>query len=207
MVEQSSRTDAGSIRGDAVPRERLIPAGSAFLRAVLLAGAVLVAAACRSANGAIDLRLPEAASATPSDGQMKVYVTGAVARPGVYAVHAGDRVADAIEVAGGPTDDADVLVVNFARRLRDEDHIVVPRRGEPLTTSAPGGQPNRRIDINSAPAATLETLPGIGPTRAKNIVDSRLRDGPFTDVADLVKRKLLPQSVFESIKDQIDIRP
>lgn len=140
---------------------------------------------------------------------MKVYVAGAVQRPGVYNVRPGDRVADAIEAAGGPTEDAETLAVNFARRVRDEDHVVVPRRGEPVPlveAGAPAGA-GRRIDVNTASPAALDSLPGIGPTRAKAIVDSRLKDGPFNEPADLVKRKLLPQSVFDGIKDLIDVHP
>jgi competence protein ComEA len=140
---------------------------------------------------------------------MRVPRAGAAARPGVYAVHPGDRVADVVEAAGGPTDDADLLAINLARRLRDEDQVLVPRVGE--TVAAPPGDaaatvPGRPININTAPAATLETLPGIGTARAQHIVDSRTKDGPFADVSDLVKRKLLPQSVLDSIKDLIDVR-
>jgi len=150
------------------------------------------------------LTLPEATNTAPADGQYKVYVAGAVVRPGVYRFRPGDRVADAIEAAGGPTDEADLLNINLARRLRDEDQVVVPRQGEAPVV---GGTAGRKIDLNSAPAAVLESLPGIGPTRAQRNVESRTREGPFREPADLVKRKLVPQSVFEGIKDLIDVQP
>ncbi len=150
------------------------------------------------------LSLPEATNTPPADGQYSVYVAGAVARPGVYPFRPGARVADAIEAAGGPTADADLLSINLARRLRDEDQVVVPRQGE---TTPTGGLPGRKVDLNSAPAAVLEGLPGIGPTRAQRIVESRTREGRFTEPADLVKRKLVPQSVFDGIKDLIDVQP
>ena len=168
---------------------------------------VLVTTTRSSQPNAVQILPSEPATPTPSDGQMKVYVAGAVQRPGVYSVRAGDRVADAIEAAGGPSADADTLVVNMARRLRDEDHVLIPRRGEPPLLALADGSTSQRVDINSAPAAALETLPGIGPTRAKSIVESRTKHGPFTEPADLVKRKLLPQSVFDGLKDLIDVRP
>ena len=174
---------------------------------VALVIAVLVTTSRLSQPNVLQFQPPETATSTPSDGQMKVYVAGAVQRPGVYSVRPGDRVADAVEAAGGPTDDADTLVVNLARRLRDEDHVLVPRRGEPAVLALADSSAARRVDINTAPASALETLPGIGPTRAKSIVESRARHGPFTEPAELVKRKLLPQSVFDGLKDLIDVRP
>ncbi|MBI2760717.1 MAG: ComEA family DNA-binding protein [Chloroflexi bacterium] len=159
-----------------------------------------------SARSAVEVRFPEtsAASATPADGQMKVYVTGAVARPGVYPVRPGDRVADVIEAAGGPAEGADTLAVNFARRLRDEDQVNVPRVGEPV--GPVNGSATRRTNINVAPARALEELPGIGAARAQKIVESRTKDGPFNEPGDLVKRKIVPQSVLDGIRELIDVR-
>ncbi len=174
-----------------------------LLTAGVLTAAAVVVSARRSGPGTIEVRLPEAATPTPNDGRVKVYVAGAVQRPGVYNVRAGDRVADAVEAAGGPADEADILVVNLARRLRDEDHIIVPRQGQSPVVGVPGSS---RTNINAAAAGALETLPGIGPARAQRIVESRQRDGPFADPSDLVKRKLVPQSVFDSLKDLIDVR-
>ncbi len=184
------------------------------LRPALLLPLALAAAALALAAAALFVRtggpqtllltLPEATSTAPADGEYKVYVAGAVVRPGVYRFRPGERVADAVEAAGGPTSDADLLSINLARRLRDEDQVVVPRQGEVIVT---GGVPGRKVDINSAPAAVLEGLPGIGPARAQRIVESRTREGPFREPADLVKRKLVPQSVFDGIKDLIDVQP
>ena len=105
----------------------------------------------------------------------------------------GDRVADAIAQAGGIAPDADLTAVNLARRLADEDQIVVPLIGErePL------------IDINSASASELETLPGIGPVYAAAIVAERERGGPFLTTDDLVLRGALPQHVYVKVRDLI----
>lgn len=160
----------------------------------------LIAIRSASSPPAVELRVAEAPAA---DGLVKVYITGAVARPGVYQLQAGDRYGDALSLAGGPSDDAEPLAVNLARRVRDEDHIHVPRRGEaPLTLSS--GEVV--LDINTASLAQLEALPGIGPVRAQKIIESRSRDGSFRRPDELVQRKLIPESMFESIRERIQVR-
>lgn len=153
----------------------------------------------------VEVRTPDAPT---SDGVVKVYITGAVARPGVYQARQGDRYGDALELAGGPTDDAEPLAVNLAKRVRDEDHIHVPKRGEVPTTGSLviGASAQAPVDLNSATQAQLEALPGIGPTRARQIVESRSRDGAFRRPEDLVQRKLLPQSVFDPLRDLVQVR-
>jgi competence protein ComEA len=177
----------------------------------ILAGAVaaagslaLVVAVLRSGGSPppIELRVPDAPAA---DGVVKVYITGAVAQPGVYRVQAGDRYADALAAAGGPTEDAEPLAVNLARRVRDEDHIHVPRRGEPGPGGATTG--SAALDLNTATAAQLEALPGIGPVRARLIVESRTKDGAFTRPEDLVQRKLIPQTMLEPLRELVLVRP
>lgn len=154
---------------------------------------------------AVEVKLPEPAV---SDGVLKVYVSGAVARPGIYQLRPGDRHADALAAAGGPTDDADTLTVNMARRARDEEQIHVPRKGDPplslSSTSAVGGA--TLIDLNTASQAQLESLPGIGAVRAQKIIESRTKDGAFVRADDLVQRKLVPQSMLESIRELLLIR-
>jgi len=155
----------------------------------------------------LEIRLDGAPAA-----EIQVYVTGAVAQPGVYYLHDGDRAIDALEAAGGPAADADLESVNLALRLRDEDQVLVPRLGEAADgpvgalgeAQAPAGE---RIDVNSAPAALLETLPGIGPTRAGRIVESRQTAGPFVRPEELVERGLITQSVFEQVRDLITVVP
>jgi competence protein ComEA len=154
----------------------------------------------------LEIRLDGAPTA-----EIQVYVAGAVVQPGVYYLHDGDRAVDALEAAGGPAADADLESVNLALRLRDEDQVLVPRLGEPDApvgalgaAQAPAGE---RIDVNNAPAALLETLPGIGPTRAGRIVESRQTTGLFVRPEELVERGLIPQSVFEQVRDLITVGP
>jgi competence protein ComEA len=136
--------------------------------------------------------------------QLRVYVTGAVREPGVYPLTDGDRWIDALEAAGGPTDDADLAAVDLARRAHDEDTVVVPRLGQ---GAAAGQSQSPLIDLNAADAGQLATLPGIGEVRAAAIVDSRDADGPFASVDELLERDLIPVSVYEQIADLVTVGP
>lgn len=134
--------------------------------------------------------------------EIRVYITGAVQRPGVYPLDEGDRWIDALDAAGGPSEDADLAAVDLARHARDEDTILVPRLGQTTAASAVQGP---LIDINSAPAEELETLPGIGEVRAARIVQSREEDGPFVSAEELLERELIPLSVYEEIADLVTV--
>ncbi len=144
---------------------------------------------------------------TPSASEIQVYVSGAVNRPGVYFLSDGDRWIDAVEAAGGPADDADLEAVNLALRLHDEAQVLVPRLGEQAVLGSTQAPQSELININSAPAAVLETLSGIGEVRSQRIVDSRERDGPFSAIEELVERKVIPQSVFDQIRELITVGP
>ncbi len=144
---------------------------------------------------------------TSSDSEIQVYIAGAVNRPGVYFLNDGDRWIDAVEAAGGPTADADVEAINLARRLLDEDQVLVPRLGEQAVLGSAQNPQNELVNINSASATALDDLPGIGEVRSQGIVDSRQRDGPFSRIEELVERKLIPQSVFDQIRELITVGP
>ncbi|MGQ9573117.1 MAG: SLBB domain-containing protein, partial [Dehalococcoidia bacterium] len=95
----------------------------------------------------------------PGASEIQVYVAGAVNRPGVYFLSDGDRWIDAVEAAGGPAADADLEAVNLARRLHDEDQVLVPRLGEEAVLGSAQAPQSALIDINTAPAAVLDSLP------------------------------------------------
>lgn len=139
--------------------------------------------------------------------EIKVYVAGAVQRPGVYTLNDGDRVQEAIAAAGGFADGADQVAVNLAQRVRDEDKVVVLRQGEsppaPLpSTSALLTEP---VNVNTATLEQLDALPGIGPVYAQRIVDSRAAQGPFQSPDDLLTRKLVPRSTFDKMRPLITV--
>jgi competence protein ComEA len=131
---------------------------------------------------------------TAPDSQALVYVAGAVARPGLYRVRGGDRAGDAIRMAGGAAADAAPWAVNLAEHVADGDEIYVPRAGEPSAAPrAKRGRPSRAtpaperdVDVNSADAATLGRVPGIGRAIATRIVELRERDGPYGALDELL---------------------
>ena len=136
--------------------------------------------------------------------EVRVYISGAVQRPGVYTLQEGDRWIDALEAAGGPSADADVEAINLALRLHDEDQVHIPRLGEVASSPETTGG---KININTASEAILDTLPGIGEVRAARIVESRSQDGPFVSTEELLQRDLIPRSVYDDIKDLITVGP
>ena len=172
--------------------------------AALLAAAVVFIAIDRSGD---PTPLEIAFDAATPGGPIEVYVTGAVDRPGVYEIVDGDRVVDAIAAAGGFAPDANPEAINLAIRLHDEDQVVVPRLGQPVSDVA-GIVSGDALNINSATAAELDDkLPGIGEVYSQRIVDSRTAVGPFTSITDLVTRNLIPQATYERIRELISVGP
>lgn len=141
--------------------------------------------------------------------ELAVHVVGAVRVPGVYRLAPGSRADDALQAAGGPTNNADLQRVNLALPVHDGEQLYVPRVGERVSTTtissrpadSPGGsrrsEPSTNpgttattlpliVDLNRATAADLDRLPGVGPSTAKAIIDHRTRNGPFASVDDLL---------------------
>jgi competence protein ComEA len=155
--------------------------------------ALIVLAARGGEDYGIEIERREAAAGID---ELRVDVAGAVARPGVVIMAPGERVADALARAGGPSADADTAAINLSRRLVDEDHIVVPRKGERAAL----------LDLNQATARELEALPGIGAAYATAVVSARESGGPFRSTDDLVARQVIPTRVYEQIRDLVAVR-
>ena len=136
----------------------------------------------------------------PTD--IRVYIAGAVQNPGVYPVGGDDRWIDALEAAGGPTSDANLNAVNLSRRVQDEDQIFVPSLA---SANVAGVSQGPLININTAAADQLESLPGIGAARARGIMASRTSDGPFVSIDDLLARNVIPESVYTEIAPLITV--
>ncbi|GIV97142.1 MAG: hypothetical protein KatS3mg057_1799 [Herpetosiphonaceae bacterium] len=149
----------------------------------------------------------------PSPELIVVYVSGAVANPGVYRLDEGARVDDVIRAAGGPVADAALTRVNLAARIHDEQHIHIPHVGEdtPAAQPPPGGGGTagvgRKLNINTATTEELDALPQIGPTTAQRIVEYRTANGPFDQPEDLLQVKGIGPAVFEVISDLITVGP
>lgn len=142
-----------------------------------------------------------------------VHVDGAVAFPGVYDLTSDSRVFDAIDVAGGATDQADLSSLNLAARVTDGQKLVVPGQGQAGVGPAGGANPGAtstastdpRINLNTATQRVLESLPGIGAVTAQRIVLYRQANGPFKRIEDLRDSKLVTAAVFERIKTLITV--
>ncbi len=150
----------------------------------------------------------------------QVYVSGEVNDPGVYVVEPGMIVEDVIQLAGGFTDKADRNLVNLALRVRDELQVVVPAVGE--TVALPTAPPEAGmsavvepaaatptipaiININTATLEELDTLPGIGPSTAQNIIDHRTQNGPFAQIEDIMNVSGIGEGRFNEIKALITV--
>jgi competence protein ComEA len=115
---------------------------------------------------------------TAAPSPITVYVTGAVAQPEqMYTLDAGSRVQDAIEAAGGVSDNANLEAVNLAGILRDGDQVHVPEIGTAAVIATPSG--GGLVHVNTATVEELDTLPGVGAALAQRIIDYREANGPF----------------------------
>ncbi len=146
-------------------------------------------------------------AATPAGAQLFVHVAGAVKRPGLYSLAPGTRVADAIAAAGGAVARADLGSLNLAAPLTDGMKVDVLAKGAaatataaPLTSGAPAA-----VSLNSAGAAELETIPGVGPVTAAAILAYRDEAGPFTSIEQLMEVSGIGPATLESIRPYVTL--
>jgi len=138
--------------------------------------------------------------------KLLVHVCGAVQKPGVYELSEGDRISDAIKLAGGMTKEADEDYLNLAQVITDGMQIRVPTKAEAKEMPA-GSSVGQKllVNINTADEAALCTLTGIGSSRAKSIIAYREKHGKFTCIEDIMKVSGIKESSFEKIKDEITV--
>lgn len=164
------------------PRQPLLPVIIFIAMILIIASAVLILLTSQPAPVQITI-LPPPATATPAPSAtpspLTIYVTGAVAAPAsTILLPAGSRVQDALLAVGGVTSAADLARINLAAILSDGDQVHVPALGEASSLPTPG-RSALRVAVNTASAADLETLPGIGPALAASIIAHRDANGPF----------------------------
>lgn len=178
---------------------------------------------------AVVVRLFDASTAPPivieeaPAAEIVVEVVGAVATPGVYRLPTDARQGDAVAAAGGLRADADAAAVNLARRLRDEERLVVPTIG-PAAPAAPdsagtegvaasvaptgaAGAAAVPVNINTATVEQLETLPRIGPALAARIVAYREERGPFRSVEDLAAVEGISPQMVDELRSLVTVGP
>ncbi len=202
-----------------------------LLRVVVIAAVALAAGAffySAATSGASGVGSRAASPGTPLSGEtgaaghsstttalkrLLVHVAGAVARPGVYELPEGARVADAVEIAGGAQAEADLDRLNLAAKVADGQRVGVPRKGEPLDDAgamasgggSADGSGGGLVNLNTANLAQLETLPGVGPATAAKIVSYRQERGGFKSVRDLLNIRGIGEARFAELRDRVTV--
>lgn len=134
-----------------------------------------------------------------------VHICGEVEKPGVYELPEGSRVYEAVEEAGGFTEDAAADYVNLAQILEDGWKVEIPSK-EGQTEVFAGIADDGRVDINTAAKEELLTLPGIGESRAESIIAYREKSGGFSRIEDIMKVEGIKEGMFAKMKDKICVR-
>lgn len=162
---------------------------------------------------------------TTSDSKEKniiyVHIAGEVVSPGVFCMNEGDRIKDVIEKAGGLTDKADIDKVNLAYELSDGQKISIPNindkkddegnyitedNGENVIMNNEDTKNNKKVNINTATQAELETLTGIGPSIATKIIEYRKNNGKFKNIEEIKNVSGVGEAKYKKIQDEIMIK-
>ena len=146
--------------------------------------------------------------------KIAIHMTGCVKNPGIIELKEGERIDDAIQLAGGLTEEADLTNVNLAYKVEDGQKIYIPsihdiEEKEIIQENQEGilSEENEtgKVNINTAKQTELETLPGIGPTIALRIIEYRKENGEFTDIEELKEVEGIGEAKWEQIKDFVEI--
>ena len=167
---------------------------------------------------AVDNMASSASIEEPIVEKIMIDVQGAVKSPGVYVLTSDDRIIDAIERAGGYTEEAQSSAVNHAQKLQDEMLIYIPKTDEEINQDLPIGQvvvsspaasadsTGNKIDLNSADETALTTLPGVGASKAQAIIAFREENGSFKTIDDLKNVSGIGEKTFEKLKEYIIVK-
>lgn len=177
-----------------------LPLAVSFLGLVLIIGGIFV-------TGISKPKEYPKESLVEGQKMVSVDVSGAVKAAGVYKLNDGSRIEDAINAAGGFSEDSDQeyisKYINLAQKLVDGTKIYIPAAGENISASqigqVAGTTTSSKVNINTASQSELESLPDIGSTRASKIISGR----PYQKIEELVNKKIIGKAVFEKIKDSI----
>lgn len=182
--------------------------GGRFMkRKIFIAIVVVVIAWCLWQEGEVLFTSPEpvvtAGLTEPQKQPVYVYISGAVAKPGLYTFDEPVRVGEALEQAGKILAYGDNSAVNLAAPIADGDHIHIPYNldGVPSGNTVDDGL----ISLNEADEGDLTELPGVGPSMAKKIIEHRQEHGPFTAVEDLQNVKGIGPAKFKQLQDKVKL--
>lgn len=152
-----------------------------------------------------------------TNNQIIIHIIGEVKNPGIVQLKIGERIVDAIEKAGGTTDDADLSKINLAYKVEDGQKIYIPstedediiedmyitKNSGQTGINEKNGEEGSAININTATQTELEQLPGIGPSTSLKIIQYRDENGKFGDVEDIKNVPGIGDAKFDNIKEHI----
>lgn len=138
-----------------------------------------------------------------------VDVKGAVKSPGIYDLPVGSRVNDAVQKAGGLTDNADSKSLNLAQKISDEALVYVPTKEEVANqesySNATGNKESKKVNLNKASLEELKQVKGLGAKRAQDIIDHRESNGNFKSVDELKKVSGIGAKTIEKLKEYVTV--
>ena len=140
-----------------------------------------------------------------------VDVKGAVKAPGIYDLPVGSRVNDAVQKAGGLTEQADSKSLNLAQKVSDEALVYVPTKGEEAASQQTGSRTasstskEKKVNLNKAGLEELKQVKGLGGKRAQDIIDHRESNGKFKSVDELKKVSGIGAKTIEKLKDYVTV--
>lgn len=148
---------------------------------------------------------------SPEQDLITVDVKGAVKSPGIYDLPVGSRVHDAVQKAGGLTDEADSKSLNLAQKVSDEALVYVPTKGEEVASqqtasgTTPSTSKEKKVNLNKASLEELKQVKGLGGKRAQDIIDHREANGKFKSVDELKKVSGIGTKTIEKLKDYVTV--
>lgn len=187
------------------PARLRVGLGAAVVLVLLGLGIAVLVAALGPGGRSSTLEPVAEASVAPASAVIYVHVLGAVASPGLFELKEGARVVDAIAAAGGFTAEAEQGGVNLARFVIDGEQVAVPVLGAAPAEAEGGVGSDGRVNINTATAAELETLPRVGPAMAARILEWRESNGRFSSVEDLLAVTGIGEKTLAGMRDLITV--
>ena len=167
-----------------------------------------VAAVSKDSSSEKEIKKEEKDESAEQD-LITVDVKGAVKSPGIYDLPVGSRVHDAVQKAGGLTDEADSKSLNLAQKVSDEALVYVPTKGEEAASqqatsgTTPSSSKEKKVNLNKASLEELKQVKGLGGKRAQDIIDHREANGKFKSVDELKKVSGIGAKTIEKLKDYV----
>ena len=169
-----------------------------------------VAAVSKDSSSEKEIKKEEKDESAEQD-LITVDVKGAVKSPGIYDLPVGSRVHDAVQKAGGLTEEADSKSLNLAQKISDEALVYVPTKGEEAASqqtasgTTPSTSKEKKINLNKASLEELKQVKGLGGKRAQDIIDHREANGKFKSVDELKKVSGIGAKTIEKLKDYVTV--